>query len=150
MKSNPTSTTSSLIDRWKDEHRKLDQFVDAITNWMHEVSSLGIPHFGEAGSRLTQLRERLVKHFQVEDQIAVELCEARPTCPERQAAKRQASRDHGQLLDRVDDLIERLSQLEPPFDSWQQAVYEIGLFIDALEQHEEQESENLQWLSPTR
>lgn len=148
MNSKPKISPESLVDRWRGEHRELDQFVTEILSWMHDVSTLGIPRFGEAGSRLTQLRSRLVEHFRVEDEIATELCESRPSCPDRQAAKRQAERDHKQLLTRVDELNDRLLQLEPPFASWQEAVQQIGLFMDVLEQHEEQESENLEWLSP--
>lgn len=53
-----------------------------------------------------------------------------------------------ELVARMDDLYEKLMQLEPPFASWQDAVQQIGLFVDVLEQHEEQESENIHWLSP--
>ena len=53
-----------------------------------------------------------------------------------------------ELVARMDVLYEKLMQLEPPFASWQDAVQQIGLFVDVLEQHEEQESENIHWLSP--
>lgn len=148
MNTKMTSSYSTLTERWRREHRELDQVVSELTTWMYEVSSLGIPRFGEAATRLTQLRDRLIKHFHVEDEIARDLCEARPSCVEVQAAQRQATRDHEILLKRMEELNEKLSQLEPPFESWQEAVEQIGLFMDAFEQHEEQESENIQWLSP--
>ena len=83
--------------------------------------------------------------FEIEDEIATEFCESRPSSLEVQAAQRQALRDHEQLLARMDELNEKLLQLEPPFASWQEAVQQIGLVMDMLEQHEEQESENIQW-----
>ncbi len=148
MKTKSTSFAPDLTEKWIREHLELDQWISELVAWMDEVSKLGIPRFGQAGTRLNQLRHRLVEHFRVEDQIAVELCESRPSSVEVQAAQRQASRDHDQLLDRMDDLYEKLMQLEPPFASWQDAVQQIGWFMDMLEQHEEQESENIQWLSP--
>ena len=148
MKTQSTSSFPALTEKWIREHLELDQWVSELVAWMDDVSKLGIPRFGQAGTQLNQLRHRLVEHFHVEDQIAIELCESRPSCMEVQAARRQAARDHDQLLARMDDLYEKLMQLEPPFASWQDAVQQIGLFVDVLEQHEEQESENIHWLSP--
>ena len=148
MNTKSTSSYPALTEQWMCEHQELDQRVCELVAWMNEVAKLGIPRFGQAGTRLKQLRHRLVEHFHVEDQITIELCQSRPSCLEVQAAKRQASRDHDQLLARTDDLCEKLMQLEPPFASWQDAVQQIGLLMDVLEQHEEQESENIHWLSP--
>ncbi len=56
---------------------------------------------------------------------------------------------HDQLLTRLSDLIDRLSLPEPPFESWTNAMDEVALFVDALEQHEEHETRSVAMLMPT-
>ncbi len=140
---------AELYDRWQAEDRELQSSIDAVRDWMREVNQLGIPHFGETATRLRPLRDRLVTHFDREDEMVVQLAELYPaSSPEMGGVRRQSSSDHEKLFGRLDDLIERLNQPEPPFSSWEAAMQEVQLFVDVLEQHEEQESDSFEILMP--
>ena len=69
--------------------------------------------------------------------------------PEIQAVRKQSILEHDQLMARLDDLLDRLNMPEPPFQSWTEAMDEVGLFIDAIEQHEEHESDSIRMLMPS-
>jgi hypothetical protein len=149
MNTNAKHPLAEFYQTWKAEDRALEAGIDEIRDWMHEVNQLGIPHFGETATRLGPLRDRLVAHFQREDEMISQLAELYPSSsPEIEAVRRQSSRDHHQLLVRLDDLTSRLGQIEPPFASWQAAIDELESFVDLLEQHEEQESESIEMLMP--
>ena len=145
----PDISSQALFAKWQAEHQQLDQFTEELRTWTYDVAQLGIPHFGEAADKLTLLHGRLQSHFQQEDEIGSQLANQQSVpSVEIEATRRKAAQDHQSLSTRLDDLIDRLRQNEPPFDSWEQAVQEVDLFIDALEQHEEQESASITWLSP--
>jgi hypothetical protein len=149
MNSKADQPLALFYENWRAEDRQLEVGIDGVRDWMQEVNQLGIPHFGETATRLLPLRQRLVTHFQREDQMIAQLAELYPSSsPEVQAVRRQSSRDHHQLLARLDDLIQRLGQTEPPFASWQAAMDELESFVDLLEQHEEQEADSIERLMP--
>ena len=149
MNSGTERPLPKIFDRWRAEDRELELRIDELRDWMGEVSQLGIPHFGETATRLGQVRERLVKHFQREDEMVAELARLYPdSSPEIASIRKQSSRDHSQLLTRLDDLSKRLSELEPPFESWQEAMQDVELFVNELEQHEDHESESVMMLRP--
>ena len=149
MKPKTRKSFPNVFHTWQLEDRDLETSIDQVRNWMQEVNQLGIPHFGETATRLRPLRDRMLVHFAREDQMIGQLADLYPTSsPEVDAVRRQASRDHDQLSERLDNLIERLDQVVPPFASWQNAMDEVELFVDALEQHEDQESENFRMLMP--
>ena len=150
MKSEKQSLTE-IYRNWQEEDRSLENDIDQVRDWMGEVNQLGIPHFGETATRLGPLRRRLVEHFEHEDAMIAELAKSYlPTSPEMNGVREQASRDHQQLLARLDDLIQRLSQSEPPFESWQAATDEVELFVEQLEQHEDHETDMIELLMPGR
>jgi hypothetical protein len=135
------------LDSSRLEKGELHLQIDEVRAWMREVGQLGVPHFGETATKLGQVRGRLVQHFEREDAIVDELAEQySPSSPEIPAIRRQSSRDHGELLGRLDELCERLRAPDPPFESWQSAMREVDLFVVALERHEEQESESVETL----
>jgi hypothetical protein len=141
---------SQIFEKWLAEDREMEACLDEVRDWMREVSQLGIPHFGETAMRLRPLHDRLVHHFGREYEMIVQLAESHPPpSPEVDAVRRQSTSDHQQLLARLDDLIQRLNQTEPPFASWQAAMDEVEIFVNALEQHEEQESESIKILMPS-
>jgi hypothetical protein len=149
MNSRTERSLPKIFDRWRAEDRELELRIDELRDWMGEVSQLGIPHFGETATRLGQVRERLVQHFQREDEMVAELARLYPdSSPEIASIRNQSSRDHSQLLTRLDDLSRRLSELEPPFESWQEAMQDVELFVNALEHHEDHESESVMMLMP--
>jgi iron-sulfur cluster repair protein YtfE (RIC family) len=144
-------TVEGLSHQWREGHRELNQFFDEYRRWAYEISQRDFPHFGETADRLKQLREELVKHFSSENEISKKMIAARgKPSPEAEANRRQIEADHVNLTSRLDMLISQLGELEPPFDSWQQAVEEVERFCDALEQHEEQESDCIEWLMPKK
>ena len=149
METKATSDTcQSLFARWRQEHDELDQVTGELRQWTYEVGQVGIPHFGEAGDKLAKVRQRLVEHFKREEEIGQQLLDDCKNSAEAISTCRSASQDHEHLLGRITDLIVRLQQPEAPFESWQQAVREVELFLDALEQHEEHEEANITWLAP--
>lgn len=119
---------------------------------MNQVSQLGIPHFGELALRLKGLRKRLIEQLSREDVLHAAARE-----PGVRTGKGGATELPGpsapqpwRVLDQLDDLIEKLDQLEPPFSSWQSAVDRTEDFIGALEQHETDELHRIQTPSFTR
>jgi iron-sulfur cluster repair protein YtfE (RIC family) len=150
-RSDTKQTVESLSAQWHQGHAELGEFFDECRQWAYEVAQTGFPHFGELAERLKQLRERLADHFTREDEISDQLVALHGApSPEADANRRRAQADHEHLLVRLDGLISKLGELEPPFDSWQQAIGEVELFCDALDQHEEQESDCIAWLLPKK
>ena len=149
MNGNTNDAIRALYEAWKTEDRDLEVFLDEVRDWMNDVSKLGIPRFGEAANRLQRLQQRLVKHFECEDEIICEL-ETLYTehSAELNAARRQASHDHRLLGERLEALIRRLDALDPAFPSWESAMDDVELYLVALEQHEDQESESIRMLVP--
>ena len=150
MSSQSKQTLTFIFDNWKEEDRQLETCVDEVRDWMLEVNQLGIPHFGETATRLRPLRERLFIHFGREVEMISQLATFYPaSSPEIEAVRKQSISDHDRLMARLEDLIDRLSLPEPPFESWTEAMDEVGLFVDAIEQHEDHESDSIQMLMPT-
>lgn len=136
-------TPSELFVEWQTEDRAMDSCIDELQAWMKEVNQLGIPHFGEAADRLTALRNRMIQHFEREDEIVKSLAiHFEESDPSLKALQEVASRDHQKILRRLDGLMQRLSQLEPPFESWVAAMQEIESFVNSLHRHEREESDS--------
>ncbi len=149
MTTNSTTTIQALFGKWKNEDRELGRYLDAVRDWMHDVSQLGIPRFGETADRLEQLQDRLGIHFDREDEITEQLSDYYSSSSiELEAIRRQTRRDHQQLAERLEELIARLNELEPPFVSWESAIDEVELFVIVLEQHEDQHVESFETLIP--
>ncbi|TWU22499.1 hypothetical protein Pla52o_35570 [Novipirellula galeiformis] len=149
MKTESPKTVAALFEHWKQEHTNLQQELDAFRDWTCEVASQQAAEFSDAAMRLLQIRDRLVDHFVREDQIGRQLREHYPKgSVEVEASYRQACQDHEELLSELDDLADRLDQVDPPFESWMEAVHEVTLFIDRIEEHEECEAEHVRWLAP--
>ena len=149
---NQTQTTvAQIFERWKSEDRSLDTTAGDLQSWMRDVEQLGVPRFGETATRLVPFRTLLAKHFDEENEMLDELAKSYSSeSPEIAAMRRQATQDHVNLLANLDDFTGRLSDLEPPFQSWQAAMQEFDLLYIQIEQHEDQESENLQAMMPSK
>ncbi len=144
-------TMSAIFTRWQSEDRQMEHQAEKLQDWMRDVEPLGIPRFSEMATRLQAFRKLLIQHFDKEDVMLDELRHYYPAnSPELAAMHRQASRDHSNLLASLDDFIEHLKQLEPPFTSWQAAMEEIDLFFIQVEQHEEQEADSLRAMMPNK
>jgi hypothetical protein len=139
-------TLEALLRQWNDEHLDLAKSIRDTTLWLGQVSQRGIPRFGELAARLSSMRQRMTQHFEREEALGDDLQQT-SDCVEVKTTRQRAINDHQHLIQRVDDLILKLSELDPPFASFQQAIDLVGLFVDAFEQHEEQEAQGLQWLT---
>lgn len=148
----PTSQVKSVADvfkRWTSGDEMLRIAADELRTWTEEVAALGIPHFGEAAGKLVQFREFLRRHFDDEDTMSDQLeAQYGETSPEVAAVRRQADRDHDDLLGQLDSLIARLSETDPTFESWQAATDELGRFFDHLRSHEDREATSISALMP--
>ena len=111
MTSQTKKTFPDIFHLWQIEDKELEETIDKVRDWMREVAEYGIPHFGEAATRLRPLRERMLVHFAREDDLVRQLADLYPaTSPEVDAVRRQAVQDHDQLCQRLDDLLDRLDQ----------------------------------------
>lgn len=135
-----------LLQLWRDEHAELVRSIREITLWLGEVAVLPDSPYPELSARLTEFRQRMLRHFEREDVMGADMREVYG-CVEAEANARRAEADHHHLVNRLDALIAKLTAPQPGFDSFQDAVQQVSLFVDAVEQHEEEESQGLQWLS---
>ena len=149
MNAQRTETIPAIYEMWESGAEEQESRIDSICQWMEEVSQLGIPHFGETATRLRPMRDQLLRQFQWESELIRQIAEFYPLpSPEVAAVRRQARRSHRHLRTRLEDLISRLEELDPPFDSWQEAIEELHRFACVLEEHNHCERESLQMLMP--
>ncbi|MFG0261087.1 MAG: hypothetical protein ACF788_01680 [Novipirellula sp. JB048] len=149
MKTESLKTVAALFESWKREHSDLQHELDVLRDWICDAAAPRAAESSDAANRLLQIRDRLVDHFVREDQIGRQLREHYPKGSlEVEASYRQACQDHEELLSEVDDLASRLDEVGVPFESWGEAVHEVTLFIDRVEEHEENEAEHVRWLAP--
>ena len=157
-KKSDCQSLADVFDRWRIEDRELAEYVKQVRDWMTEVEQLGIPHFGETATRLRPLRDRLVQHFQREEEMISNLAAALPEpSTEFDLLRTNAAHDHELLLVRLDDLSARLSETDPQFESWQVAMNEVATLVHQLQEHERMEANTIEQFlakmnikSPTR
>lgn len=153
---NPAKPTASeqagrslvtMYESWKSEDREIEAFIDELQSWMYQVAQMGHPHFGETATRLRPLQEHLWKHFENERRMLEEITQSR-LAPEEVAGRirTESVRDRDELFSELDNLIDRLNQVDPPFDSWQRAVDEVRAMLNLVTRHEESEAANIQSL----
>jgi hypothetical protein len=134
----------ALNDAWNDEHADLTQYMQQAYHWLSgtgrtvAVSELVIWMQG--------FRERLLRHFEREEELGEQFQMVR-NCVEMAASRRQLAVDHQNLARRLDSLITGLGSLELSSKNREHAIDDIGLLIDAVDLHEEQETQSLQWLT---
>ncbi len=144
-----TQAVETLSGQWRAEHRELNQFFDDFRRWAYDVSLFGMPHFGESADRLKQFRRRLVEQFDREDELSNQATAMNNhRLPQMGLDPHRITVEHGPLLSQLDVLIDRLDELEPPFDSWQDAIGQVESFIESLDHHEEEEAAYITWLLP--
>ena len=149
MKTHEVPQADSLFKQWKSEHQTLDTYAAELSQWIDLQSKLRSAQFRETVEKLNDLHKQLEGHFAIEEAIGNQLREVHcDGSPEVDAAQRQSERDHAQISSRLKHLIDRMQDAESDSDAWKKGVYELGLIIDVLEQHEEQESENVCCLLP--
>ncbi len=138
----------ALFAQWKDEHRQLDVHVATLCQWLHGQGHIVTPPFLRGAQKLGELRDQLEAHFVKENELGRLLANARGSLTtEIESVCHKHDREHTVLLERLGRLIHSLGTAESQFDSWDAATREFELFVDTLEQHEEQEAEAIGWLS---
>ena len=139
---------NALFARWKEEHRVLDTYVAELCEWFHRPVETSSPPVEQAIVRLGELRKQLEAHFVKEMELGRLLAEARGTVTmEIDSMRHKHDREHANLLERLGQLIARLDTTEPQFDQWEAITRDFELFVDTLEQHEEQEAASIGWLA---
>jgi len=149
MKTQDKPKVDVLFEHWQVEHQVLDRFTSDLSEWIDLQSKLRTSQFRETVQKLTELNEQLRAHFAKEEEIGTKIRSVHSdSSPEVNAAQRQTDKDHVNILNRLKHLIDRMQDAESECDAWKKGVYELGLIIDVIEQHEEQESENVNCLLP--
>ncbi len=149
MKTQDKPKVDLLFEHWKVEHGVLDRYTVELSEWIDRQTKLRTSQFRETVRKLVDLNEKLLAHFAREEEIGKQIRVAHGKgSPEVDAAKRQCDRDHVNILNRLKHLIDRMQDAESECDAWKKGVYELGLIIDVIVQHEEQESENVTCLLP--
>jgi hypothetical protein len=135
-----------LMGLWNSEHEDLAHRTEATQRWLAQVRQQPAQGYGDLAAQLKGFRRWLLAHFEREQELGEQLQRVR-NCVEMSTSRQTIISDHQHLASRIDMLVQRLDEQEPPFDSFAQAVEDVGLFIDAFELHEEQETQCLQWLT---
>ncbi len=126
-----------------EEHRELMGRITDLRKWWSELDQFGLPKFGEMGTRVEELHGLLAEHF-AEEENGGYLAQALAIAPQFTKEAGELQKQHGEVLDAINDFSRRLEMSEPPFDSWQQARDEFEGIIADLRQHERAENEIVQ------
>ena len=149
MQTQDESNGNAVFDQWKSEHQEIDRYTASLSEWIAFQSKLRSKQFQETAKKLTELNGHLQLHFAREKQICHHLKTAHSECPmDAEAVQRQIDRDHAAISIRLKHLVDRMQEAEFELDSWKKGVHELGLIIDLIEQHDEQESESVNCLLP--
>ncbi len=149
MKAKESPQQNSLYQHWKEEHQQLNQSIAELSEWLAVQTKLRTTQFLETVRKLSELNDQLQDHFTREEALSDQICEAccHPS-PEAEAVRRQSDRDHNDISNRLKHLIDRMQDASAEQDAWKSSVHELGLILDLIEQHEEQESESVCCLLP--
>ena len=126
-----------------EEHRALMGRITEFRQWWSELDQFGLPKFSEMGTRVEQLRDILAEHFAEEEKDGY-LAQALAVAPQFTPKARELQKQHGEILETLNDFSNRLEMREPPFDSWQQARDEFEGIIADFRRHEGAENELVQ------
>lgn len=136
-------------DQLHQEQVEIYREIDDWRRWWTEVKEYGIPHFGEMGIRIAQIRDQLARHFRHEEQSDPF---AHLTDPkDRQTAQRLMA-EHGRLLADLNSLIDLMETCGCDQMCWGDARLAFEQFLSQLEGHEQEENRlmALQQSSPVR
>ena len=137
------ANSSPSLTRLLEEHRELMGRISEIRKWWAELDQFGLPKFGEMGTRVEELKHILVEHFLEEEKDGY-LAEALAVAPQYAGQAEELQKQHGEMLETLNDFSQRLEMSEPPFDSWQKARDEFEEIIASLRRHERAENEIVQ------
>lgn len=123
------------------EHQILMRGLGCHQEWIHQLSEIGMPRFGELACRLEGFRGELAQHFQNEEQYGERL--HFPGSAESVEAAAHGVHQHQQFLERLSLLIQRLGRGMEEFRGWNAAVGEVGALVGEICKHEQREMEIL-------
>ena len=135
---------NAVFDQWTSEHQVIDRFTDNLSEWIAAQSKLRCLQFRQTVEKLGELNEQLQSHFEREEEICKHLKAIHHDCPlDVEAVQRQIDHDHSDISNRLKHLIDQMQEAELEMDGWKKGVHELGLIIDLIEQHDEQEAESV-------
>lgn len=151
QQSHPALDLDALFQTWQQEHQQVQDHLDGILDWLSldgkMVDELGARR--EVVAELERLCGRLRRHFSTESQLGTLLETVRGRQTQEIALLRaRAESDQRHLMSRLKEQVNAIHEAETGTEAWDSAVYNFGLFVDALEQYEDQEAESVQWLMP--
>ena len=137
----PTFELRQSAERLLADHQILMRGLGCHQEWIHQLSEIGMPRFGELACRLEGFRGELARHFQNEEHYGERL----QMHGEAESAEDAAhgSELHQQLLERLSLLIQRLGKGTEEFRGWNVAVGEVGALVGEICEHERREMEIL-------
>ncbi len=147
----PTSSQTPTVElrqsatRLLAEHQILMRGLGCHQEWIHQLSEIGMPRFGELACRLEGFRRELAQHFQNEEQYGERL--HFPGSAESVEAAAHGVHQHQQFLERLSLLIQRLCRGMEEFRGWNAAVGEVGALMGEICEHERREMEILRQMT---
>lgn len=141
--------TATFLADWKQEFREIADYIQACADWISHFTELELPLCAEARRRLRVLQARMQRHFERE----LELGQTLSSYHQGRSIEVESVRDvtlqgHKHLLARLQNLIGNLEKTECEAIDWSSVAFELNLFLDAFEQHQEHEEESITWLLP--
>lgn len=122
------------------EHTDLNHRIDALRDWRTQLCQLGQPRFGELGVRLAAIRDVLTQHFAAEEEGGY-LSAALKAAPQFTKQADNLRRQHGDFLEDLEEMVERLTATPALYASWAEACQEFDEFLTRLRTHEHAENE---------
>jgi hypothetical protein len=135
---NRTSTQIELPELIR-EHEDLVLRLKAERMWWQQLREMGKPNFGQMGTRLEELRNRLADHFAHEESAELAAGAASPATP----IAPNSAKHHREFLARLDQIIGQLGGCGPGFNCWGAAGQEFELFAMDLQLDQEAELREL-------
>lgn len=121
--------------------------IEELLSWCREVEQLGAPRLNELGVRLRRLRFLLAAHF-AEEERECPFDEAIRVRPELACEAAALLSEHGEFLDRLEQLSEQLCCVRPEIDRWSVAIGALQSVLLDLQQHERREAALLRTAGP--
>lgn len=135
-----------LAEQWMDQSDQISHLIRRSGQWLARTKQQQNPESEDWPDRIRELRSELAEHFRRQEELSRALQDA---CDwvEITSIRRRSGVDHEHLLRRLDLMVAKLEDSTASNDSAREALDGFGLFLDALDLHEEEESQCLHWLT---
>lgn len=139
----PDLALKRTFTAWQGDHRRIDQLADRLLEWFCDTHEDEMTS-AAAAKKVRYLCDQVRDHFSKEVELTEMLVEAKGRCTrEIESTKQLLARDHRHLLARFKEVILKLKRSVPGSDQWKETVTELGLIVDAFDQHDEEEQGNI-------